>query len=114
MKKKSKKAIEFVTGLHKFIVNHPSFRKKTAGKSETQVQTEIRPLILRYLEDYFADELTRLTGPGGLVEQGFVEVAPDRLTVIGNGRLFVRNVCMEFDRYLASKNPEKPTFSRTI
>ena len=54
MRKKSKKAIEFVTGLHKFIVNHPQFRKKTAGKSETQVQTEIRPLILRYLENYFA------------------------------------------------------------
>jgi len=65
-------------------------------------------------DEYFADELTRLTGPGGMVEQGFVEVTPNHLEVIGNGRLFVRNVCMEFDRYLASKNPEKPIFSRTV
>lgn len=42
-----------MNGLHKFIVSHPQFRKKTAHKSETQIQTEIRPLILRYLENYF-------------------------------------------------------------
>lgn len=54
MRKKSKKAKDFVHGLHKFIVSNPQFRKKTAGKSEVQIQTEIRPLIIRYLEDYFA------------------------------------------------------------
>ena len=54
MRKKSKKAGEFVNGLHEFIVSDPQFRMKTAGKSETQIQTEIRPLILRYLENYFA------------------------------------------------------------
>jgi len=53
MKKKSSKAIEFVTGLHKFVVSDPQFRKNTKTKSETQIQAEIRPLIIRYLENYF-------------------------------------------------------------
>ena len=54
MKKKSKKAAAFVSELHEFVVSHPQFRRKTAGKNETQIQTEIRPLILRYLENYFS------------------------------------------------------------
>ena len=53
MKKKSAKVKSFIEGLHNFIVNNPKFRKNTAGKSETQIQTEIRPIIIRYLEEYF-------------------------------------------------------------
>jgi hypothetical protein len=31
------------------------------------------------------------------------------------GRLFVRNICMIFDRYLRAKQADgKPTFSRTV
>ena len=54
MKKKTKKATEFLNGLHKFLVASPQFRNKTAGQSEIQIQTEIRPLIIRYLENHFA------------------------------------------------------------
>jgi len=53
LKKKSKKATDFVNGLHDFVVDSPQFRRKTAGKSEAQIQAEIRPLIIRYLEDHF-------------------------------------------------------------
>ncbi|MBN2267369.1 MAG: hypothetical protein JW725_03460 [Candidatus Babeliaceae bacterium] len=53
MKKKTAKVTEFIEGLHKYIVTHPQFRKDTSGKSETQIQTEIRPLIVNYLERYF-------------------------------------------------------------
>jgi hypothetical protein len=35
------------------------------------------------------------------------------LTVTPRGRLFVRNVCMVFDTYLAS-HAGRPTFSRTV
>ena len=55
MKRKSKQATEFVNGLHDFIVGNEQFRKRTAGKSEIQIQTEIRPLIIRYLENHFAE-----------------------------------------------------------
>ena len=56
MRKKTKKVNRFISGLHKYIVKHPQFRKNTAGKSEVQIQTEIRPLILNYLERWFESE----------------------------------------------------------
>ena len=43
-----------------------------------------------------------------------LEIHPDRLEVVGEGRLFVRNVCMTFDRYLRSKSDDRPLFSRTV
>lgn len=52
-RKKTAKVNKFINGLHKYIVNHPQFRKKTAGKSEVQIQAEIRPLIISYLEKWF-------------------------------------------------------------
>ena len=55
-----------------------------------------------------------LSSTDGPVAHGFLQIHPDRLEVVGDGRLFVRNVCMAFDRYLRAKNLEKPTFSRTI
>jgi oxygen-independent coproporphyrinogen III oxidase len=61
---------------------------------------------------YFADSLRRLDeGPGA---HGFVTRTPDAIQVTGNGRLFVRNVCMEFDAYLPGRETEKPIFSRTV
>ncbi len=53
MKKKTQKVSKFIEGLHSFIINNPQFRNKTSGKSETQIQTEIRPLIIQYLEQHF-------------------------------------------------------------
>ena len=55
MKNKSKKLIAFIDDLHKFITNNAQFRRSTVGKSEKQIQTEIRPLIIRYLERYFEE-----------------------------------------------------------
>ncbi|MFW6331210.1 MAG: oxygen-independent coproporphyrinogen III oxidase [Gemmatimonadota bacterium] len=69
---------------------------------------------------YFADSLARL---GDVRDAGFVEEDHRRLRVTDRGRLFVRNVCMEFDRYLAEKRRAKtaadeeegtPVFSRTV
>jgi len=55
MKNKSNKDKSFIEGLHKYIITHPQFRKKTNGNSETQIQAEIRPLIIRYLGKHFED-----------------------------------------------------------
>ncbi len=63
---------------------------------------------------YFASELAELSGPSGLVAEGFVAIAPDHIEVVGLGRFFVRNVAMTFDRYLAGRTTGKPTFSRTV
>ncbi|WP_028581315.1 hypothetical protein [Desulfogranum japonicum] len=56
MRKKTVKVTRFLNGLHNYIVKHPQFRKRTTGKSEVQIQTEIRPLILNYLEYWFQTE----------------------------------------------------------
>jgi oxygen-independent coproporphyrinogen-3 oxidase len=63
---------------------------------------------------YFAPELAELRAPDGPVGHGFAEVAPDRIRVVGCGRLFVRNVCMIFDRYLRRKTGGAPVFSQTV
>lgn len=62
---------------------------------------------------YFAPELEELARRDGPVEHGFLEIHADRLEVVGQGRLFIRNICMTFDRYLKSKG-DKPLFSRTV
>jgi oxygen-independent coproporphyrinogen-3 oxidase len=76
---------------------------------------DIRALERAYGIDfaaYFADSLRRLDeGPGA---NGFVTRTPDAIHVTENGRLFVRNVCMEFDAYLPGRETEKPIFSRTV
>jgi oxygen-independent coproporphyrinogen-3 oxidase len=63
---------------------------------------------------YFAREIEELRAPEGPVAHGFLEIHPDRLEVVGNGRLFVRNVAMVFDRYLSAKPTDEPRFSRTV
>lgn len=63
----------------------------------------------------FATELERLTGPDSPVAHGLLTITPERLRVTPRGRLFVRNICMEFDRYLDARlTGEKPVFSRTV
>jgi len=61
---------------------------------------------------YFAVELAELRE--GPVAHGFLEIHGDRLEVTPMGRLFVRNVCMVFDRYLRVKTSDKPVFSQTV
>lgn len=53
MRKKTAKVDGFIESLHEFIVGHPQFRKQPGKKSEVEIQTEIRPLIIRYLEEHF-------------------------------------------------------------
>jgi oxygen-independent coproporphyrinogen-3 oxidase len=61
--------------------------------------------------DYFASELEALEQPVG---HGFVELTDETIEVVGHGKLFIRNVCMIFDAYLAAKTGERPMFSRTV
>jgi oxygen-independent coproporphyrinogen III oxidase len=62
---------------------------------------------------YFAAELDLLQAADGPVADGFLGVDGNTLTVTPRGRLFVRNICMTFDRYLPS-HAGRPVFSRTI
>lgn len=62
---------------------------------------------------YFAEELSLLESGGGPAADGFVDVDGDTILVTPRGRLFVRTVCMVFDRYLTT-HQGAPAFSRTI
>ena len=59
-------------------------------------------------DETFADALDALKA---LEDDGLVTLEKQRITVTPRGRLFVRNVCMTFDAYLA-KGPR--LFSRTV
>jgi oxygen-independent coproporphyrinogen-3 oxidase len=65
--------------------------------------------------DYFAAELAELAAPGSPQADGLVDVGTDALDVTPVGRMFVRNVCMVFDRYLRARTGgASPVFSRTV
>src|SRR5262249_35092192 len=61
-------------------------------------------------DDYFSDALEKLEpcAADGLVTLGKEEIRATPL-----GRVFLRNLAMPFDAYLASA-PEKPVFSKTL
>lgn len=56
VKKKTAKLARFMDELHTYIVTNPQFRKKTGMKSEVQIQAELRPLVIRFLEKHFETE----------------------------------------------------------
>jgi oxygen-independent coproporphyrinogen-3 oxidase len=69
---------------------------------------------------YFADSLERLSD---VRDAGFLVETDDEIRVTTGGRLFVRNICMEFDRYMEDKRKQAedteeekgtPVFSRTV
>jgi oxygen-independent coproporphyrinogen-3 oxidase len=62
---------------------------------------------------YFASELEQIASDGGPVRDGFAAIDGTGLVVTDHGRLFVRNICMTFDRYLPS-HQGRPVFSRTV
>ena len=64
-------------------------------------------------DSYFSRELETLAGRDGPVADGILEVSADGLTVTARGRLFVRTICMHFDKYLPAHQGQ-PVFSRTV
>jgi oxygen-independent coproporphyrinogen III oxidase len=64
-------------------------------------------------DTYFDRELSALSAPGGPVDDGFLLATDRSLEVTDRGRLFVRNICMQFDTYLPAHDG-RPVFSRTI
>ena len=61
---------------------------------------------------YFGAELRELSA---LAAEGMAEITPERIRVTPLGELFVRNLAMCFDKYLAAaQQSAKPRFSRTV
>jgi len=68
-----------------------------------------REFSIRF-DETFADALERLEPAA---EDGLVELSPAEIRATALGRVFLRNLAMPFDAYLAGA-PEKPVFSRTL
>lgn len=58
--------------------------------------------------EYYAAELGRMDG---FSDDGLLQQTASKLTVTDKGRLFIRNIAMEFDRYL---DQSKARYSRTV
>jgi oxygen-independent coproporphyrinogen-3 oxidase len=61
-------------------------------------------------QSYFARELEELQP---FVEDGLLRLDQEGITVLPQGRLFIRNICMPFDTYLRREEGQ-PIYSRTI
>lgn len=76
------------------------------------VKEEIeREFALASFDAHFARELDALDA---LQSDGMVELAADRIVVTPLGRIFIRNVAMAFDGYLARHDGKPKIFSRTL
>jgi oxygen-independent coproporphyrinogen-3 oxidase len=66
------------------------------------------------LAEFEADFTAELKALQPMVEDGLVTIDGKRVEITETGRLFVRNVCMEFDAHLAQHRDDKQRFSRTV
>ncbi len=73
-------------------------------------KTEIESEFNLKFDEYFADELPRLSA---LQADGLIALSPESISVTSLGRIFIRNVGMIFDKYL-QKPKDKPVFSKTL
>ena len=62
-------------------------------------------------EEYFSEEQQMLLE---FRDEGFLEIGAGRISLTPEGSVFVRNICMAFDRHLREKRSERPVFSRTV
>jgi oxygen-independent coproporphyrinogen-3 oxidase len=62
-------------------------------------------------ETYFRAEDERLSAE---IDPGFYRREDGVIRVTPLGQIFIRNICMIFDRYLGSEDAGKPVYSRTV
>lgn len=55
MRKKTAQVTKFIERLHAFIIHSRQLRKNTETKGEAQIQAEIRPVVIQFLEKYFQE-----------------------------------------------------------
>lgn len=94
-------------------------RRHVIGELMCNGHVDMREVEHRFgvvFRKHFAPELTRLAGPDSAEADGLVRLYRDAIDVTPLGRLFVRNLCMVFDRYFHARTTAsaRPVFSRTV
>ncbi len=90
-------------------------RRHVVTQLMCNLQLDTRATARRFdivFDTYFAVERRELAE--GPMAHGFLRDEGGVLRVTPTGRLFVRNICMIFDRHLREKRGETPVFSRTV
>jgi len=77
---------------------------------ELDIENVEKKFNIRF-DEYFQDSLNKLQS---LIGDGLIAREPGFLKVTMQGRMFLRNIAMCFDMYLAKIAKEKPIFSRTV
>lgn len=76
------------------------------------IKSEIEAKFGIDFDSHFRSELEQLKA---LEQDGLVKLLPDRINIIGLGRVFIRNVAMVFDAYLSEQmNRQARPFSKTL
>lgn len=99
----------------------PIMRGHLLSEDDSLIRRLILDIMCRFqtswaVEDWTDAEWSELTPQlDGFVADGLIDYDETALWVRPEGRPFVRNICMVFDRYLATKlNPSQPLFSSTV
>ncbi len=104
----------FATHVGYRMTDDDLLRKHVIMRLMCDLELDIRDVERRFgidFHDYFARSLEALKP---LEADGLVDVRDDRITILGAGRLLLRNIAMPFDAYLDSLSKTKPIFSRTV
>jgi oxygen-independent coproporphyrinogen-3 oxidase len=75
---------------------------------------DVRAVETRFGIDFATTFTAELEALREHEREGFVRMTPNEIAVEPLGRVFVRNVCMVFDRYRRAPASGSPIFSRTI
>jgi oxygen-independent coproporphyrinogen-3 oxidase len=91
-------------------------RREVIGELMCNFHADFEAIGARHgidFREYFAAELEALDAPGGPVADGLLDLGSRDMTVTPRGRLFVRTICMQFDKYLPAHRGQT-VFSRTV
>jgi len=89
-------------------------RKETIMQIMCHLSIDKRSIEDRFgidFDRYFADDLPKFSE---FVDDGLLEITPENIRVVGQGKMIIRNIAMCFDAYLPQVSAEKPMFSKTV
>ena len=104
----------FATHLGYRMTADDQIRKFAIMRLMCDLELEKRAVESRFgisFDEYFAGSIHGLQQ---FVDDGLVILSTDKISIVGAGRLLLRNIAMCFDAYLDSMKKDKPVFSRTV
>jgi oxygen-independent coproporphyrinogen-3 oxidase len=107
-------ASEFATHVGYTMTDDDVLRKHVIMRLMCDLELDLRAVERSFgivFGEYFKGALDQLKP---LEEDGLVHVSDDMISIVGAGRLLLRNIAMPFDAYLEGMTRNKPIFSRTV